>query len=253
MEYTVNELAMAAGISVRTLHYYDEIGLLKPSFVRENGYRVYAQKELLLLQQILFFRELEFPLDEITKIVNEPGFDSLQALTDQKKMLELKKERVEALLKTIEKTIMNVKGGETMSVTDMYGNFTKKQMEEYQKEAKERWGHTDAWKQSQERTKNWTKEDYTRIQEAGIVWTKKLAQMREQGLTPDSDEIQAMIAEHYNGLRTFYEPNYEMYKGLGQMYDDDPRFTMYYDKHGDGLAEFMRDAMIIFADTKLSK
>lgn len=253
MQYTVKKLAELAGISVRTLHYYDEIGLLKPSFVKDNGYRYYAEKELLTLQQILFFRELEFPLEQIVKIMQNPQFDRISALEEQKKLLEIKKKRLEGLLTTIETTITSEKGGENMSAQNLYGNFSKKQMEEYQEEAKKRWGHTDAWKQSQERTKHWKKEDYDRIAKEGAEWTQKMGEMMNSGLTPDSAEIQEMIGKHYEGLRTFYEPNYEMYKGLGQMYVDDPRFTAFYEKFGKGLAVFMRDAMVIYSDKHLGK
>jgi len=253
MEYTVKKLAQIAGISVRTLHYYDEIGLLKPSFIKENGYRYYAEKELLLLQQILFFRELEFPLEQIISIMKSPSFDRLNALEDQKILLEAKKKRLAGLVATIEKTIRSEKGGENMSASDMYGNFTKDELDKLQEEARQRWGHTDAWKQSQERTKHWKKEDYDRIAKEGETWTKKMAEMMRSGLKPEDREIQEMIDQHYNGLKTFYEPNYEMYKGLGDMYVSDPRFTAFYERFGEGLAVFMRDAMTIYADGHLNK
>ena len=130
-----------------------------------------------------------------------------------------------------------------MSDDTVFSGFDEKQMEEYKDEAKKRWGHTNAWKQSQERTKNWSKEDYKRIARQGEEWTQRLAQLRDSGCSVDSPEVQEMIGQHYNSLRAFYEPNLAMYQGLGQMYVDDPRFTAYYDKFGDGLAIFMRDAM----------
>jgi hypothetical protein len=121
-------------------------------------------------------------------------------------------------------------------------------MEEYKEEAKKRWGDIDAYKQSVERTKHFTKADYDRIAKEGTDWTKKLSGLREKGLAYDSREVQDMIAVHYNGLRTFYEPSYEMYRGLGQLYIDDPRFTAYYERFGKGLATFMRDAMHTYCD-----
>lgn len=245
--YTVNMMAKIAGVSIRTLHYYDKIGLLKPSGVRKNGYRYYGEKELAKLQQILFFRELEFPLADIAWMVNAPNFNAQKALKDQKKLLELKRKRIENLLTTIEKTL---KGGETMTTYDMFGSFDQDTLDKYKEEAKARWGNTDAWKQSQRRTKGWTKTDYARIAKKGAEWTKKLAELRDKGCAADSPEIQEMIDQHYNGLRTFYEPNYEMYKGLGQMYVDDPRFSAYYEKFGKGLAVFMRDAMCCYADKR---
>lgn len=247
MHYTVHQLAKVAGISVRTLHFYDEKGLLKPSFIKANGYRYYTEKEVSLLQQILFFRELEFPLEKIRTIMLSPHYDETAVLEDQKKLLLVKKERLENLLRTIDKTIASRKGGDRMSTDDMVGGFTKKQMEEYQKEAEERWGDTDAWKQSQQRTKHFTKADYDRLAKDGAAWTQKMADVMQKGFAVDSPEVQTMIGQHYNALRTFYEPNYEMYQGLGQMYVDDTRFAAYYEKFATGLAVFMRDAMVFFA------
>jgi MerR family transcriptional regulator, thiopeptide resistance regulator len=250
MEYTIKKLAKLAGISVRTLHFYDEKGILKPAGVKANGYRVYGEKELLTLQQIMFFKELEFSLEQIQEILKTPGFDRLKALREQQKLLSIKRDRLTDLLATIAKTIRSGQGGESMKNDDLYDGFTKKQMEEYKEEAKKRWGHTDAYKQSVERTKHWTKADYDRIAKQGVEWTKKLAALRETGLSAESPQVQEMIVQHYNALRTFYEPNYEMYRGLGELYVNDPRFTAYYDKHGEGLAAFMRDAMIFFVEKK---
>lgn len=253
MKYTVHQLAELAGITVRTLHHYDQIGLLKPSFTRSNGYRYYEEKELLKLQQILFFRELEFSLEQIKEIMESSTFDTVEALKEQRKMLLLKRKQFDELLLTIDKTIQSREGGEKMANDDLYGGFTTKQMEEYKEEARKRWGDTDAWKQSEERTRNWTKADYERIAKEGAQWTQKFAEIRDKGFAVDSPEVQEMIGQHYNALRTFYEPNYEMYRGLGQMYVDDPRFTAYYEKFGKGLAVFMRDAMVHFCDVQEKK
>ncbi len=253
MKYTVHKLAELAGITVRTLHHYDQIGLLKPSFSGSNGYRYYEEKELLKLQQILFFRELEFSLEQIKAIMQVPTFDVLKTMGDQKTLLELKKDRIDGLLTTLTKTIKSYEGGEQMKNDDLYGGFTKKQMEEYKEEAKKRWGNTDAYKQSEERTKNFTKADYDRVAEEGTKWTQKLSAMRDKGFAIDSPEVQTLIEKHYNGLRKFYEPNYELYKGLANMYVDDPRFASYYEKFGKGLAVFMRDAMMQFVDTHEKK
>lgn len=248
MQYTVKKVADMAGISVRTLHFYDEIGLLQPAFSKANGYRYYTEIELIKLQQILFFRELEFGLEQIKEMMASPEFDSDKALEEQRDLLRIKRDRLDSLLNTLDETIESRKGGDDMSDNQRLSNFSKIQMEEYKEEAKKRWGNTEAWKQSQERTKNFTKADYDRLAKEGHKWTQKLADMRDKGFTLDSPEIQKMIAQHYNALRTFYEPNLEMYKGLGQMYVDDKRFAAYYDKHGEGLAIFMRDAMLFFVE-----
>lgn len=247
MKYTVQKLADLACVSVRTLHYYDEIDLLKPSYVHENGYRYYEQKELLRLQQILFFRELEFSLEQITKMMKSPTFNMAKALEDQKKMLEIKKKRINALIMTINTTIDSMKGGENkMSTNKLYDGFDKKEMEQYQEEAKQRWGDTDAYKQSQERTKNWTDADYKRIAQEGNIFTQKLANAMDKDIK--SPKVQELVRQHHKGIETFYDCSYEMYRGLAEMYVADARFTKFYDKFRPGLAKWLRDAIMYYCD-----
>lgn len=248
MVYTIKQLAELAGVSVRTLHYYDEIGLLRPSRAQPNGYRQYDEPELLRLQQILFFRELDFPLEEIQKILQAPDFNMKAALKDQRKLIELKKKRLVGLIATIDKTLKKLNNEITMSDQDLYGDFSDEQMKQYAEEAKQRWGNTEAYKQSMERTKHFTKDDYKRMKEDGIKFN--LAMVALMPLGPKHEKVQAMIAEHYNALRTFYEPNLELYEGLARMYVDDPRFAAYYNKHASGLAVFMRDAMLYYVEQK---
>lgn len=252
-QITVHELAQQANISIRTLHYYDEIGLLKPAQVKENGYRVYGQNEMLKLQQILFFRELDFPLEQIKEIVNSPQFNQLEALKDHKKMLLAKKERLENLLHTLDNTIKTVKGGEeTMSDdTNLYSAFDDAKLKEYQEEARQRWGHTDAYKQSQERYGKLSKEEKAALQKEQKQIAEDLAALK--GKDVKSDEVQQAIDRHFKFLFNFYDPSYEMYRGLGQMYVDDKRFTAYYNKHGEGTAEFIRDAINYYCDTHENK
>ncbi len=240
MTYTINQLAKLAGISVRTLHYYDEIGLLMPSFVRTNGYRIYEDKELLKLQQILLFRELEFPLEQIKAMMTAKDFDVRRALRDQRKLLELKKTHIGNLIDMVD---IRLKGGEHMT-DSAFGAFTDKTMEEFKEEARKRWGHTDAYKQSAERTRGWTKEDYNRIAEEGIKFTEALSKLMDLGV--DDPKVQEMIGKHYEGIQRFYDCPLEMYKNLGAMYVDDPRFAAYYDKFRKGMAVFMRDAIAYY-------
>ncbi len=254
IELTVHELATQARISVRTLHYYDEIDLLKPGKVKSNGYRVYGREEMLKLQQILFFRELDFPLDEIKSIVNSPKFNPREALRDHQRMLTIKKMRIDDLLKTIDETLKTMKGGEqTMSNDDnnLFGSFDPKQMEEYQEEARQKWGHTDMYKQSQQRVAKMSKDDWKRIGDESDNICKAIVANMDKG--PQSPEVQEQIDRHYNSLRNFYEPNYEMYRGLGEMYVADKRFTVFYDKYHKDLAKFMCDAMAYYCDTHENK
>lgn len=248
MTYTVLKLAQLAGVSIRTLHYYDEIGLLKPSLTRENGYRVYEEKELLRLQQILFYRELEFSLEDIKKILDAPGFTILEALQDHKKLLELKRERIEKMLITVNTTMKHLKGGGMMQNDDLFNGLNDKKMQEYKEEAKARWGDTKAYKQSIERTRNWTKEDYKKATADQKAITQEVADLMHEGKSIESSEVQTVIEKHYKYLDRFYDTPYEMYRNLGKMYVDDPRFTAYYDKFTKGLAVFIRDAIAYFCD-----
>lgn len=250
-KYTVKQLAQLAGISIRTLHYYDEIGLLKPTYVKANGYRYYEEKELIKLQQILFFRELEFSLERIKQIMESPEFDSVSALSDQKKLLELKRKRIEGLLKTIEKTIHAVKGGEHMSDDTKYSAFNDPEYQKYKDEVEKRWGNTEAYKQSQERLKKLTKADLDRIKAEGEEIARTTAELMKKGFSYESPEVQTQVDRFYKHLHNFYDPSYEMFKGLGQMYVDDPRFTKVYEDRAKGFAVFMRDAMAYYADEHL--
>lgn len=251
MPYTVKQLAKLAGVSVRTLHHYDAIGLLKPARSEKNGYRHYGEQELLMLQQILFFRELDFPLEEIRRIVGAPGFDIRAALRDQKALLGLKKKRLDGLIRTIDATLKRLTTRTTMDDEELYGEFDKKEMDAYAAEAKERWGHTDAYKQSMERYKKMTKADLARIKDEGDRLMKEIVARRDEG--PASAAVQALIARHYAALRTWYEPDLAMYRGLADMYVNDPRFAAYYEKYAPGLATFMRDAMHAYCDAQEKK
>lgn len=248
MVYTVNKLAKLAGVSVRTLHHYDYIGLLKPTYVKENGYRYYGDKELLVLQQILFFRELDFPLDQIKKMLQAPRFNMLEALQDQQKLLLIKKNRLEELLVTISNTMNSLKNNQQPKDEELYEGFSMKQMEEYQEEAKKRWGDTDAYKQSMERTKHWTKEDYKRIAIEGKKFTQQLADAMDKDVK--SPEVQSLIAQHRQGIEVFYDCSDEMHRGLAKLYITDPRFKAYYEKFRPGLAQWLHDAIQYYCDQR---
>lgn len=249
MAYTVQQLATLAGVTTRTLHHYDEIGLLSPARNNSNGYRQYGESELLKLQQIMFFRELEFPLKEIQEIIKNPNFDMATALSDHRNLIEIKKKRMNALLKTIDKTLTKINKEKNMDDKELYAGFSKEEAETYAKEAKERWGNTDAYKQSQERAKKMTKEDWARINTETDALLNKIVLNMDKG--PKSSEVQAQIAKHYDSLRTFYEPNIEMYRGLADMYVDDKRFSAFYQKYHKDLPAFMREAMRAYCDANV--
>ncbi len=249
MGYTINKLAKLAGVSVRTLHYYDEIGLLKPSFIKNNGYRYYEDKELIKLQQILFFRELEFPLEDIKKILSSPHFNRVEVLRQQRSLLKLKRERIDKLLITIDKAInsdLQKIGGESMNTDDLFAAFGDEELVKNMKEAKVRWGNTDAYKQSMRKVKGWTKKDYERIKKEGEEFTKKLADAMDKEI--NSREVQELIKQHHQGIEYFYDCSIEMYRNLGEMYVSDPRFAKYYNKFRPGLAVWLRDAINYYCD-----
>jgi DNA-binding transcriptional MerR regulator len=246
MSYTVQKLATLAGISVRTLHYYDEIGLLRPAGVKKNGYRYYEEAELLQLQQILFFRELDFPLEDIKRVLSSPAFNMSEALRDQKKLIELKKTRLTKLVQTIDKTLKKINKQTIMKDEELYGNFSKEEMERYTEEAREKWGKTEAFKQSEARVKKMGKEGLKRVLEESGKITVEIAECLKSGAPATSEKTQKLITKHYAGLRAFYEPNLELYQGLAEMYVVDDRFKQNYEKVAKGLAEYMRDGMMEF-------
>jgi DNA-binding transcriptional MerR regulator len=241
MSYTVKQLAKAAGVTVRTLHYYDEIGLLKPSFLKANGYRCYEEKELVKLQQILLFRELDFALEDIVQIINAPGYQVLDALAEQRTLLAMKRARLDGLLVTLERTMKKLKEGRDMNTDELFAAFTESQIEQYKEEVKAKWEMTDAYQQSIDRTRRWTKEDFERIKEEGQAITLLLAQLMEKGAA--HAEVQAHIEQHFQHINQFYDCSYEMYRHLGHMYSVDPRFAEHYNTVAPHLAEFIRDAI----------
>lgn len=249
MPYTVNKLAKIAGVSVRTLHYYDQVGLLKPATIQKNGYRLYGEREALLLQQILFFRELDFSVEEMKRIVTASDFDVRRALQDQRTMLEMKKKRLSKLLKTIDQTIDKLEQSRPMDEQDLkevYDAFGEETVKQYADEVKQRWGHTEAYKQSMERASKMTKADMEKYKHDADIFMKKVAETMDTGAT--SPEFQALIAQHFHSLSTWYEPNFEMYRGLAKMYVDDPRFTAYYGTYRPGLAKVFSEGMLHYIE-----
>ncbi len=246
MPYTVQALAQLAGISVRTLHYYDEIGLLKPAYSAKNGYRYYEERELLRLQQILFFRELEFSLEDIKRMLNRPSFSVIEALREQKKLIRLKQARLEKLIHAIDTTITAMNSNQKINEKELYDVFKDKDVTQYQDEVKERWGNTDAYKQSMKKVSKMTKADMQKLKEDGEKHTTAIADSMDKGI--NHPDVQELIKKSHDGINFFYECSYEMFRNLGTMYVEDPRFTAYYEKFRPGLAVFMRDAITYYCD-----
>ncbi len=248
--YTVSRLARLAGISVRTLHHYDKIGLLKPARRARSGYRYYGKEELYRLQQILFFKELNFSLTKIQRILDDPDFDQLEALQYQRRQIAVQAERMDKLLRTIDKTITELKENRTMLTDEeLYEGFSKEQIEAWNKEVDQKYD-PELVAESRTKVANMSKADIEAIKKEQEDQASELARLMENH-AHDSDEVQAVIRRHHQTNEKFYKTSAEVYKGLGDMYVSDPRFTEFYDKHRSGLAKFLRDAMHYFADHSL--
>jgi len=244
MAMRIREAADLAGISVRTLHYYDEIGLLSPQTDAASGYRLYSDQDLELLQQILFFRELGFPLKKIKEIVSDPSYDRLEALHLQRNMLLEKRRRLDRMIATIDKTIQHLKGEVEMTNREKFAGFDFSR-NPYEEEARQRWGDP-AVNASVQKLKGMSKEEQEKLGEQMNAIFRKLAALRDG--SPESDEAQAAIKEWFDVLNQMGNYSLEAFKGLGRMYVDDERFTRNIDQFGEGLAAFMSDAMAAFAD-----
>lgn len=248
--YTVHQLAEMAGVSVRTLHHYDQIGLLKPSSRTAAGYRLYREGELLRLQQILLFRELDVPLETIRSILDDPGFDPVGALEVHRRTLEGQAARLAHLLQTIDRTIQRIKG-DTMALTDeeLYEGLPKEQAERYRREAREMYG-AEVVEESEQRARKLSKAEWNALKEEGDALTRGLVALMERD--PGDPEVQALVARHYAWVDRFWHPTAEAYRGLGQLYVENDEFRANYDRYRVGLADFLRAAMNYYADHTLS-
>lgn len=239
---TVKELAELAGVTVRTLHHYDEIGLLTPHARTAAGYRLYDHDDLLRLQQIMVWRELGFGLAEVKAVLDDPGYDLAEALESQRTALDARAAELDLLRKRLDEALAEVRGGTPVEEETMFDGFDNP---EYAREAEERWGDTDAWAQSQERAKHWTEADKRRIVEEGIAHAERMAVAFTAGVPADSEQAMDLAEEARLGIdRDFYDCSKEMHVNLGEMYVADPRFTAYYDQRAEGLAVWVRNAIV---------
>ena len=243
MKLQIKEFAELTGVSVRTLHYYDEIGLLKPSFVdKQNGYRFYDEASLGRMQEILFYRELDFPLKSIVEILASPTYDKQKALAEQKRLLTLKKERLERLIAALEQA---EKGEITMSAFDNSEYETARQ--QYEDEAKQRWGDTDAYKQSQAKTAGYSKEKWNDVLAGMNGVFAEFAECKKCGESADSKTAQQLVKK----LQAYITANFshctnDILAGRGRMYVCDERFKNNIDSSGEGTAEFVAEAINIY-------
>lgn len=243
MRMQIKDFAALVGVSVRTLHYYDEIGLLYPSFIDEqNGYRFYDEQSLARMQEILFYRELDFSLKMIAEILSSPNYDKQQAIRKQKQLLKLKKERLERLISALEQA---EKGEITMSAfqDSTYENARQK----YAREVKERWGGTDAYKESAEKTAGYSNGTWDRVLGGLSDVFAEFAVCKASGERADSDTAQDVVKKLQAYITdNFYHCTVEILAGLGQMYVGDERFKENIDKHGAGTAAFAAEAIAAY-------
>ena len=236
MKMRIKDFAQFTGVSVRTLHYYDEIGLLPPATVdKSTGYRFYDEDSLLRMQEILFYRELDFPLKAIGEILSSPNYDKAKALAEQQHLLTLKKERLERLISAIEGAM---KGENVMKA------FENTEFEKHKAEARERWGKTEAYREHAQKTRDYSKEKWNNLAEGMDRIMAKFALAMKKGAAPDAPEAQALVKELQGHITEhYYHCTKEILLGLGQMYVVDERFQNNIDKHGDGTAAFIREAI----------
>jgi DNA-binding transcriptional MerR regulator len=250
--YTVRQLATLAGVSVRTLHHYDHIGLLRPSARTEAGYRLYGEADLLRLQQILFYKELDVALDDIRGILDRPGFDLVDALGGHRRMIEQRIARLTRLLGTIDKTILSLKE-DTMTLTDadLYEGFSPEetaQLKRYEQEARTMYD-PKLMAESDRKVRSMTKAQWQAIGQEGEQVTRDLAALMDR--QPGDAEVQKAIARHHAWIGHFFTASAEVYSGLGQGYAQHPGFRAYYDRFAPGLADFMNEAMAYYAEHSL--
>ncbi|QQZ08948.1 MerR family transcriptional regulator [Heyndrickxia vini] len=248
MEYTVQKLARLAGVSTRTLRYYDEIGILKPARMNTSGYRIYGQNEVDRLQQILFYRELGIELESIKNIMNTPGFDGTKALKDHREKLLEKRKQLDVLIENVNKTICLKEGRIEMTDQEKFEGFKKKMIEEneekYGEEIRNKYGN-ETIDQSNAKLMNMTQDQYERFTKLEKQVIETLVEAFATG-DPSSELAQKTADLHKQWLTyTWKEYSKEAHAGLAQMYVDDERFKSYYEKQP-GMTEFLRDAIHIY-------
>ncbi|QUI22597.1 MerR family transcriptional regulator [Vallitalea pronyensis] len=251
MRYKVKEVADMVGITIRMLHHYDKIGLLKPQSVNAAGYRLYSDSDLERLQQVLFFKELDFSLNQIKELLDDPGFDRHKALKSHRQLLLEKKKRLESIIKTVDRTIQAVQGGTTMKTKEMFDGFDMRDIEahkeKYAKEVEEKYGHSDAYKECAKKTASYKSEQWKEIKEKNTAIFDKIVSLMDKG--PADAEVQEAVGAYRQYITDyFYTCTPEIFRGLGDMYITDQRFTKNLNKHGEGFAAFMKEAMGIYCD-----
>jgi DNA-binding transcriptional MerR regulator len=243
MAFTVGELARLTGITVRALHHYDEIGLVVPSQRTAAGYRLYDYKDVIRLQQVLLFRELGLPLDEIAFAIDEAGTRE-ELLRKHRDVLVAKRTKLDAMLAALDSALVALEKGHAMQPDDVKQMFEGFDHSQYEEEAKQRWGDTDAYKESMRRTKQYGKADWEQIQGDWQELYADIATLMKAGTPVTDAAVQTLVEAHRRHIdRWFYPCSKDMHKGLGAMYVQDARFKANLDKVAPGFAQYLSDAI----------
>ncbi|MGV9709609.1 MerR family transcriptional regulator [Gordonia sp. NPDC003424] len=244
-EHTVGEVARMVGISVRALHHYDRIGLVLPSERTAAGYRVYSDADIERLHQVLTYRELGFSLEQIATLLDDPTVDAIAHLRDQHDLLTQRIDRLHQMVAAVEDMMNAKREGVQLTAEEQAEIFGRDWLgDEYAAEAEERWGETDAWKQSQERTARFGKDDWRQVKADTDALESRFADALGAGIAPGTPEADALAEAHRAGINRFYDCSHEMQVNLAEMYLADPRFTRHYDDRVEGLAQYVHDVIV---------
>ncbi|MDF1796695.1 MAG: MerR family transcriptional regulator [Coxiellaceae bacterium] len=252
MQYTVNKLANLSGVTVRTLHHYDKIGLLKPSYVGDNNYRYYAEEQVLLLQQILFYRELGFSLADIQRMVASKDFDKIEALQSHRQALVGDLDRMNDLIKTIDKTIAHIKGEQMIKLEEIFEGFTDEKQHMYEDFLIDNGVDQQKIDRVWNKAKGWGKDKWLANKQQADQMYADLAQAIDRGLVPESDEVQQLIHLHYELTKVFWTPTRESYINMAKFYGSHPDFVEFYQSIHPKLLHYLQQAMEVYAQKKLS-
>ncbi|MFJ6696310.1 MerR family transcriptional regulator [Streptomyces sp. NPDC091272] len=245
MSHPVGKVAELAGVTVRTLHHYDAIGLLSPSGRSHAGHRRYDDGDLDRLQQILFYRELGFPLDQVAALLDDPESDPWEHLRRQHALLTGRIARLQEMAAAVETAMEARKMGINLTPEEKFEVFGDFDPDQYADEVRERWGGTEAYRESQHNAVTWTKEDWKRLTEGFDALHRRMAGLLDAGVAADSEQAMDVAEEHRGFISgNHYECGHEMHSSLGEMYVADARFTATYEAIRPGLAVYMRDAML---------
>jgi DNA-binding transcriptional MerR regulator len=239
---TVGEVAAVAGVTIRTLHHYDELGLLRPSERSHAGYRLYSYADLARLQEILIWRQLGFSLSEIGSLLDDPDYDRIDALRRQSELIEHEIDRLGKLADAVDAAIAANRNGTELEVSTMFEGFDPS---EYEEEARERWGHTDAYQESARRTRQYGEAEWAEIRRESAAIMRELAALMRAGEPAAGERAQGLAERHREHIsRWFYPCSRAMHRGLGEMYVADERFARNYHREAEGLARYFRDAIV---------